>query len=241
MKRMLEPARLHPESVRSIQAILHTGAVCPPWLKQAWIDLIGGERIFEMFGSTEGMGLTAIRGDEWLAHRGSVGRPWRSTIKILGPDQEELPPLEVGEIYGLPIDGAAHFAYVGIERTRITPDGHMSVGDLGWLDDEGFLFVADRRQDVIISGGINIYPAEVEGVMLEQAGVEDVVVVGRADEEWGRRVHAIVQTSAGDGPTIDEMRTYCRAHLSSEKVPKTFEIVERLPRDEAGKVRRSAL
>jgi bile acid-coenzyme A ligase len=124
------------------------------------------------------------------------------------------------------------------------PDGFVSVGDLGWLDDDGYLFVADRRVDLIITGGVNVYPAEVEAAITEHPEVDDVVVIGVPDPEWGRRVHAIVATSR---PPLDpqafvtDLNHRCRERLSSVKVPKSYELVTALSRNEAGKVRRAEL
>ena len=132
-------------------------------------------------------------------------------------------------------------AYVGSEAVRITPDGFMSVGDLGWFDPDGYLYLADRGQDVIISGGVNVYPAEVEEVLLEHPAVDDVVVVGREDDDWGRRVHAIVQMCPGRDVLTSELKDFCRRRLEAAKVPKSFEIWPTIPRDEAGKIRRSVL
>jgi bile acid-coenzyme A ligase len=240
MRRMLEPARCHPEYFKGIEALIHTGAPCPAWLKLAWIELVGGAHLYEMFGSTEGMGTTSIRGDEWLAHPGSVGRPWSSSIRILDAEQRAMPQGQVGEIYGRAGDGVAWRGYIGAESRRVTADGYLSVGDLGWMDADGYLYIADRRQDLIISGGINIYPAEVEEVLQQHPGVEDAVVVGRDDEDWGKRVHAVVQLKPDHAVSVAELRDYCRAKLEAEKVPKSIEF-RAIPRDEAGKVRRASL
>jgi bile acid-coenzyme A ligase len=123
-----------------------------------------------------------------------------------------------------------------------TPDGFGSFGDMGYVDDDGFVYIADRRRDMIVSGGANVYPAEVEAVITEHPGVLDVVVVGLPDPEWGHRVHAIVQPTDPDhAPDAEELRAHCKERLAAYKVPKDFEIVERVPRTAAGKVNRSAL
>jgi bile acid-coenzyme A ligase len=134
------------------------------------------------------------------------------------------------------------FEYSGEAKARRTPDGYSSLGDLGWLDEGGYLFLADRRTDMIISGGANVYPAEVEAALSEHEDIVDVAVIGVPDPEWGRRVHAIVQLRPGEGtPTSEDLRDHCRQRLAAYKVPKTFEFTELLPRSAAGKLRRSSL
>jgi bile acid-coenzyme A ligase len=134
------------------------------------------------------------------------------------------------------------FRYVGVETPQPILGGYRSFGDMGWLDEDGYLYIADRRQDMIVSGGANIFPAEVEAALSEHPEVADVVVIGLADPEWGRRVHAIVQPADPDRPPSEEsLRTHCKARLSGPKVPKSFEMVASLPRTAAGKINRSRL
>ena len=227
----------------SIHAVFHSGAPCPPWVKTAWIDLVGPGAVREAFGATELVGVAVIDGEEWLEHPGSVGRPFASEIKILDESGVEVPVGEVGEIFMRRTDvSGPTYAYIGAARAKSTADDFQSVGDLGWLDDAGYLYVADRRVDMIITGGANVYPAEVEAALSEHPAVADVVVVGVPHEDWGKAVHAIVQPADGsDPPAPDELTSYCRERLAPYKVPKSYEIVERLPRNEAGKLRRSAL
>jgi bile acid-coenzyme A ligase len=124
----------------------------------------------------------------------------------------------------------------------MTADGYTSVGDLGWLDEDGYLYIADRRVDMVKTGGANVFPAEVECALLEHPGVADVAVIGLADLEWGRRLHAVVQAAVpADPPTPAELQQFCRDRLLPYKVPKSFEIVELLPRSEAGKLNRGRL
>jgi bile acid-coenzyme A ligase len=138
--------------------------------------------------------------------------------------------------------GGPVFSYLGDVPNSTGADGFTALGDLGWLDDDGYLYLADRRVDMIISGGANVYPAEVEGALTEHPAVADAVVIGLADDEWGERVHAVVQAAdPAQPPSEDELRAHCRARLAAYKVPKTVELVERLPRTDAGKIRRSDL
>lgn len=225
----------------SIEGIQSSAAPCPEWLKRAWIDLIGAEKVYEVYGSTEGIGATIIRGDEWLAHPGSVGRSSGSEIRIQDADGNALPPGEIGEIFMRPASGEVTYRYIGAEP-KSTADGFQSVGDLGWLDDDGYLYIADRRTDLIITGGANVYPAEVEAVLGTHPLVDDVAVIGVPDEDWGRRVHAVVQPrDPASPPTPEALDQHARNDLTSYKVPKTYEFLPALPRNEAGKIRRSDL
>jgi bile acid-coenzyme A ligase len=240
---MLPGVREGQRDFSSIQAIQSSAAPCPIWLKQAWIDLLGPEKVHEVYGSAEGIGATMIRGDEWLEHQGSVGRPVNCELRILDEAGNDLPPGEVGEIFTRPTetDGPT-FQYVGAPNAKSTPDGFYSIGDLGWLDANGYLFIADRRTDMIVSGGANVYPAEVEAALHDHPAIADLAVVGVPDEEWGRRVHAVVQPAdPAHPPPVAELDAWARERITSYKVPKTYELVAELPRNEAGKIRRSAL
>jgi bile acid-coenzyme A ligase len=192
---------------------------------------------------TEGIGLCAIRGDEWLEHPGSVGRGYRDTeLRILDSDGKELPPGDIGEIY-MKSPNSGMFQYLGgAPLPPRTVDGFSTGGDLGWLEPEGFLHIVDRRVDMIVSGGANVFPAEVESALIDHPGVADVVVIGLQDPEWGRRVHALIEPAdPASPPTADEVRAYAKNRLAAYKVPKTVEIVDAIPRTEATKVSRAAL
>ena len=227
----------------SFEAMHSSAAVCPVWLKQVWIDKIGPEKVYEVYGSAEGIGATIIRGDEWLAHRGSVGNSTTSEIRILDEARNELPTGEVGEIFMRRRDGTTPtFRYAGAAPLKFTEDGFASLGDLGWLDQDEYLYIADRRVDMIVSGGANVYPAEVEAALSEHAGLADVAVIGVPDEEWGRRVHAVIEPhDSAIPPTVHELNLHVRERIAAWKAPKTYEFVEQLPRNEAGKIRRTAL
>ncbi|MBA2451749.1 MAG: AMP-binding protein [Chloroflexia bacterium] len=243
MRRIAMLPNIHERDFSSIEAIQSSAAPCPDWLKRFWIDLIGAEKVYEVYGSTEGIGATIIRGDEWLDHPGSVGRPVRCEMKILDETGHELQDGEVGEVFMRPIDGRApSFEYIGAPDARSTPDGFKSISDLGWIDKDGFLYISDRRVDLIVTGGANVYPAEVEAALSDHPGLADVAVIGVPDEEWGRRVHAVVQSAdVAMPPSALELDAHCRERLASYKAPKTYEFVDELPRNEAGKIRRSAL
>jgi bile acid-coenzyme A ligase len=243
MQRIANLPGVRERDFSSLQGIASTAAPCPPWLKRAWFDLIGPEKIYELYSMTEGIGATAIRGDEWLAHPGSVGRTTFSDVRILDADGTDLPTGQVGEIF-LRLKGPSvpTHEYIGSPPAKSTSDGFTTMGDLGWLDEEGYLFLADRRVDLIITGGANVYPAEVEAVLSGHPGIGDVVVIGVPDAEWGKRVHAIVQPADPvNPPTAPDLNAYCRERLAAYKVPKTYEFAESFLRTDAGKVRRSAL
>lgn len=243
MQRVIRVPGVRERDFSSVEGFWHAGAPCAPWLKRAWIQLIGCEKLHEMYGSTEAVGFTTIRGDDWLKHPGSVGRPYNCEMRILDENCKEVAPGNVGEIFMRPAQGTgfAH-QYLGADPAKMALDGFASVGDLGWLDENGYLFLADRRLDLILSGGVNIYPAEIEGVLTECPGVADAAVIGVQDEDWGKRVHAVVQLHRNAGNiSAADLDAHCRKQLTAYKVPKSYEFVAQLPRNEAGKLRRSDL
>ena len=230
----------------SLLYVMQGGATVPDWVVEKWIELVGEERFYMTYGSSERVGLTIIRADDWRTRRGSVGRGFETDIRVLDGDGRDLPPGEIGEIFmRRPLDPGPSFEYVGADPPPTTPDGYTSIGDLGRLDADGFLWIADRRVDMIVSGGANVFPAEVEAAISEHPKVRDIVVIGLPDPEWGHRVHAIIEpTDAADLTDPDlpaELDAYARSRLAAYKVPKAYELVERMPRSEAGKVNRSAL
>jgi bile acid-coenzyme A ligase len=212
---------------------------------------VGPEHVYEGFGSTETVGAVAIRGDEWLRHPGSVGRPQICDVSIRRVGGATCATGEVGEIFmrwkrGDNSDGeqlSPGFVYWGSPPAKSDDDGFVSVGDLGSFDEDGYLYVADRRVDMIITGGVNVYPAEVESVLTEHPSVADAVVIGVPDPEWGRRVHAVIEPCPGvEGPgLLAELDHLCRSRMAGPKVPKSYDLVDRLPRNENGKIRRSAV
>jgi len=243
LQRISQVPDLAQRDLSSLVWVLQGAQVIPAGLVQFWIDLVGAQKVYMSYGMTEQLGLAAIRGDEWLTHRGSVGRGIRDTeIKILDADQRQVPPREIGEIYlRSPYTGG--YGYLGdAGNLPTTPDGFSTAGDLGWMDEEGFLYVVDRRVDMIISGGANVYPAEVEAALFEDPDVADVVVVGLTDEHWGRRVHAIVEPKdKANPPTAEQIIAFAKSHLAAYKVPKTVEFVDSIPRSAATKVNRGQL
>lgn len=223
----------------SLAVVWHLAEPCPEWLKQAWIDWLGPERIFELYGGTEGQLSTVILGTEWLEHRGSVGRPTTGEISIRDEQGNVLPPGEKGEVWLRTERPTPPYRYIGAEA-RALDGGWESLGDMGWLDADGFLFLGDRRSDMILSGGSNIYPAEVEAALQEHPAVHSCAVIGLPDDDLGNRVHALVQADAA-AVTEDELKAFLAERLVTYKLPRSFEFVTEDLRDDAGKIRRSAL
>lgn len=222
--------------VSSLRIAYHLAAPCPPPVKQAWIDWLGPEVIWELYAGTEAQAATVISGTEWLTHRGSVGRPAYGLIQICDEDGKVLPPGEVGDVWMRSASGAPTYRYVGADATR--RDGWETLGDVGWMDREGYLYLADRRTDMVLVGGANVYPAEIEGVLEEHPAVLSSCVIGLPDDDLGNRVHALVETA---GPVDDdELRQHVASRLAPYKVPRSFERSREPLRDDAGKVRRSA-
>jgi bile acid-coenzyme A ligase len=208
-----------------------------------WASLIGAERIIMAYGSSEGLGLTVLTGTEWMDHQGSVGTGFLGAeVRIYDDGGHHLPPGEIGHIFvrSPSYQGATYLGEA--PQLHMTDDGFGTVGDMGYLDDEGYLYLVDRRVDLIITGGANVFPAEVEAALIDHPRIADVVVVGLKDPEWGRRVHAIIEPVDRDDPvTLDEVRAYVKSRLLPYKVPKTIEIVDAIPRSEAMKVNRGRL
>ena len=234
-----------PEDVRlrydlsSLRVVWHLAEPCPEWLKQCWIDWLGPERIMELYAGTEAQTATVITGAEWLAHRGSVGRVQPGTVMITDDDGNEVPTGEMGEVWMRSLRGTPTYRYVGA-TARTREGGWESLGDMGRLDADGYLYLGDRASDMILSGGANIYPAEVEAAIQEHPAVQSCAVIGLPDEDKGAVIHAIVEASAS-AVVEDELRAFLAERLVTYKIPRTFEYVDFPLRGDDGKVRRSAL
>jgi len=226
--------------VSSLKTVWHLAAPCPPHLKEQWIEWLGADAIWELYGGTEAQAATTISGPEWLTHRGSVGRVMPGgEMKAFDAHGHPLPPGETGEIYmrhdaSLP----PTYRYVGAEA-RTLPGGWESIGDIGWFDADGYLYLADRRTDMILVGGANVYPAEIEAALDEHPLVASSAVIGLPHEELGNQVHAIIQPRPG--LDLEDLKRHLAERLVIYKQPRTFEMVEENVRDDAGKVRRTAL
>ena len=222
----------------SLRFVWHLGAPCPVWLKHAWIEWLGPERIFEAYAGTEAA-ATAITGAEWLAKPGSVGRVAPDGLRVLREDGSPCTVGEVGEVH-LPSKAAEQFHYLGAEA-KVDPARGLSIGDLGRLDEDGYLFLADRRSDLILRGGANVYPAEVEAALDEHPDILSSAVLGLPSEDMGQEVHAIVQRRPGVTLDLAAVDAFLRERLASYKRPRSYEVVDEPLRDDAGKVRRSKL
>ena len=223
----------------SLKSVWHLAAPCPPWLKEAWIGWVGGDVLMELYSGTEGIAVTVISGTEWLAHRGSVGRVVSGEMKVVDADGQSVAPGVHGEIYLRPsAERGVPYHYVGAEP-RAQDGGWESLGDMGWFDAEGYLFLGDRRTDMILVGGANVYPAEIEGALGQHPLVLSSAVIGLPDDDMGNRVHAIVQ--GAPGLDLDDLQRHLAELLVSYKRPRSFELVDEPLRDESGKVRRTQL
>jgi bile acid-coenzyme A ligase len=240
MQRALPVYQADPGShdLSSIRRFWHLAAPCPPTVKEAWIDLLGPEKVWELYGGTELQALTFISGDQWLTHRGSVGVVVAGEMKVLDDDGNECPPGVEGEIYMRPSPGSPPtYRYVG--STAKSRDGWDSLGDLGYFDEDGFLYLSDRRMDMFTVGGRNVYPAEIENALSAHPDVLSCLVVGVPHEDLGQVPYALVQA----GSALDEqtVQAFLRDRIAGYKVPATVEFVDTPLRDDAGKARRSAV
>ena len=228
--------------VSSLRTVWHLAAPCPPWLKEEWIGWFGADAIWELYGGTEAQAATIITGGEWLEHRGSVGRVNVNNFRVLRADGTDADPGEVGEVFMRPSEDESvrTYRYIGAEARRID-GGWESLGDMGAIDADGYLYLSDRQTDMILAGGANIYPAEIESALDEHARVRSCAVIGLPDDDLGNSVHAIIQTDDGTPIDLDDLRTHLGERLVRYKVPRTFEFTTEPLRDDAGKVRRSAL
>jgi long-chain acyl-CoA synthetase len=221
----------------SVRKILHAAAPCPIPVKRKIMELFPPGTIWEYFGMSEGF-VSAISPEDWLAKPGSVGTPMQGiSVKILDEDGNELPPGEVGYIYVSALSGFRFEYHNAADKTAATWHGDFyTVGDLGSLDADGFLYIADRRVDLVISGGVNIYPAEIEGALAEHPQVVDSAVFGLPDENMGQRVHALVELQPGATVSDEALLAFLGDRLAKFKLPRSIELVDELPREPSGKV-----
>jgi bile acid-coenzyme A ligase len=222
----------------SLRVVWHMAEPCPVWLKREWIDWLGPDRIMELYSSTEAQLVLWIDGHEWLEHQGSVGRPEPGRVSIRDADGAEVAQGEVGEIW-IRRTETVTYRYLGAEVRR-SDDGLESLGDMGYLDEGGFLYLADRTSDLIIRGGSNVYAAEVEAALAEHPAVLSCVVIGLPDDDQGQLVHALIESSDPE-LTGEALVPFLLARLVPYKVPQSWEFVSEPLIDEAGKVRRAQL
>jgi long-chain acyl-CoA synthetase len=233
-----------PEEVRSrydlgsLECVVHAAAPCAVHIKRRIIEWFGPV-ILEYYGATE-IGIVVVcDSHEWLAHPGTVGQPFRgSDIHVFDAEGRLVAPGETGEIYVRPPDYWPGFTYLdqADRRREIERDGYITIGDVGRVDDDGYLHLSDRARDMVISGGVNIYPAEIEACLLELDGVRDVAVFGIPDESYGEALAAHVDAEPAGGLTETAVRDHVRARLAGYKVPRVVVFDPDLPREESGKI-----
>ncbi|QEN12099.1 fatty-acid--CoA ligase FadD4 [Mycolicibacterium sp. ELW1] len=238
-----------PEDVRnsydisSLQRVMHAAAPCPVEIKKQMIDW-WGPIVDEYYASSEAIGSTLIFAEDWLTHPGSVGKPMMGALHILDEDGNELPPGQAGEIY---FEGGMDFEYLNdAEKTAKSRDSHgwKTVGDIGYLDEEGYLYLTDRRHHMIISGGVNIYPQEAENMLVTHPLVMDAAVFGVPDEEMGQSVKGVVQLVDASNATEEfaaELLAWLRERLSHYKCPRSISFESELPRTDTGKLYKQEL
>ncbi len=227
--------------VSSLRRVIHGAAPCPVAVKRqmlAW----WGPVIHEYYAATEGGG-TAVTPEEWLARPGTVGRPWPGAdIQIFDDDGHALPPNAVGTVFIKMQQGFTYHKDPGKTARAWHRDGYFTVGDAGYLDEDGYLFLCDRKADMIISGGVNIYPAEVEGALHEHPRVVDVAVFGIPDADWGEQVKAVVEVDGTPETGLaEELLAHARARLAKYKCPRSITFIETMPRDPSGKLAKRTL
>jgi long-chain acyl-CoA synthetase len=221
----------------SLRWVVHAAAPCPPDIKRAIIEWLG-PIVAEYYGGTETGPVVSCTSEEWLAHPGTVGKPiGRAQVKVFDPEGKQLGPGESGEIFSW-LDVWPNFTYAGDEEKRraVEKDGLISCGDIGYLDEDGFLYLNDRRSDMVISGGVNIYPAEIEACLQGLDGIRDCAVFGIPDEEFGEVLAAHVELDEGAGLDADQIRGHVKAHLAGYKTPRVIEFSDSLPREDSGKI-----
>ncbi|GAB3275424.1 AMP-binding protein [Parahaliea aestuarii] len=230
-------------NLASHRVAIHAAAPCPPDVKQAMIDW-WGPILNEYYSSTEGIGFTAIDSRQWLQHPGSVGRAVVGEIRIVGEDGGALPVGEPGQVF---FAGGPAFHYFGDEEKTAeatNAEGWYTVGDIGYTDEEGFLYLTDRQSFMIISGGVNIYPQEIESVLITHPGVSDVAVFGVPSEQFGEEVKAVVEPAPGcasEAELRDTLMAFCRERLSGIKCPRSIDFDDALPRLPNGKLYKKQL
>nr|WP_285708989.1 AMP-binding protein [Microtetraspora sp. NBRC 16547] len=227
--------------VSSLRQVVHTGAACPVAVKRAIMEW-WGPVLYEYYGSTESTVAFAVKPQDWLAHPGTVGRPAPGfEARILDENGVELPPGEPGLIYVKSSLGGFEYRKDPAKTAASMRGEWYTPGDIGYLDEDGFLFLCDRRTDLIVSGGVNIYPAEIEAALLEHPAVADVAVIGVPDEEWGQVAVALVQAVEGADVTAEELLKHCEPRIARFKHPRMIEFREELPRTPTGKLSRSSV
>jgi long-chain acyl-CoA synthetase len=221
----------------SLRLVIHGAAPCPVDVKRRLIEWLG-PIVVEYYAATEGLG-TLVDSATWLSYPGTVGRPMvRALVKVADDDGEELPAGEIGLVW---LRAVAPFEYYGdkVKTADAFRGEYFTLGDMGYMNEEGYLFLTDRTANLIISGGVNIYPAEVDAVLLQHPVVGDVATIGVPDDVWGEAVKAVVQLADGAAPSdalAAELIDFTRDRLAHFKCPRTVDFVDQLPREDTGKI-----
>ena len=224
--------------VSSLRFVVHAAAPCAPQTKRAMIDW-WGPVVHEYYGSTEIGPVTFLTAEEWLEHPGSVGRVMEGAdVRVIDEEGEPLGVGETGEIAAGSAGGSTGFTYHRDDAKRRAADrnGLFAPGDVGYFDEHGYLYLCDRKIDMIISGGVNIYPAQIEAELHKLPAVADCAVFGIPDDEFGEAVHAVVQTRPGQAATEDEVKAFLRGRVAGYSIPKRVEFRDELPREDSGKI-----
>lgn len=226
----------------SLKRVYHTGAACPANIKRGMIDWFGPVFV-EVYGSTEVGAAVIGTSEDWLSHPGTVGRPVEgTTLRILDADKRECPRGTPGEIF-LRCELYADFTYHNSPELRAQAEyqGLITAGDMGYLDEDGFLYLCDRKKDMIITGGVNVYPAEIEAQLIEMPTVQDCAIFGLPDDEYGEIVTGAIQLTPNTQTSEADIRSWLREKLSPYKIPKRIFFTDALPRTETGKISKAAL
>jgi bile acid-coenzyme A ligase len=238
MREILLLARPEPASFDSLRALLHTAARCDPDTKRGWIELLGPERVYELYGATEGIGMTLVRGDEWLTRPGTVGRGFLTQIRVVDSAGGRVAPGTVGTVFMRTAQPHGRSAYVGDQVVRTTADGFATVGDRGRLDEHGYLFLENRTHELINVGGEKVDPNEVEAALMDHPDVLDVVALGVPHAALGSVIGVRVVLRPSATVHRGDLAAHCGRRLAGYKIPKQFTFVDRIPRSASGKIQR---
>jgi bile acid-coenzyme A ligase len=238
MREIVRLPDLDPAAFASVRAMLHTAARCDADTKRGWISLLGPERVYELYGATEGIGVTLVRGDEWLARPGTVGRGFLTQVRILDDAGNPVPPGTPGTVFMRTPQRASRSGYISDQAIRTTPDGFATVGDHGRLDSAGYLYLEPRSHDIINVGGEKVDPDEVEAALRDHPAVADAVAVAVPHQTLGSVVGAHVVLHPGASVRKADLAAHCGRRLAAYKIPKHFTFTDHVPRTAAGKVQR---
>ncbi|TDP92976.1 bile acid-coenzyme A ligase [Labedaea rhizosphaerae] len=238
MREILRGADPDPADFASLRAVLHTAARCDADTKRGWIELLGPERVYELYGATEGIGVTLARGDEWLARPGTTGRGVLTQVRVLDDRGAPVPPGTVGTVFMRTPQRVGLADYLTGHAVRTTPDGFATVGDRGRLDRDGYLYLEPREHDIINVGGEKVDPDEVEAALRSHPAVVDAVAMALPHQTLGSVVGAQVVLHPDVTVRRAELAAHCGRRLAGYKIPKQFTIVDKIPRTASGKTQR---